>query len=159
MAERQLMDTAAQSSLERNRTGQSQNWESPSGERRGTVTPLKTYQSASGRPCRSYRQTLTFGNNTRTAEDTACRRADGQWYSIYVDSSAGHGSFQQRKRLPHYRRYGPDDFLVDMFYGIGFVGFHHAGHHHRFGYHRWPYHGHNHFRRGLSVGYGVRIGG
>jgi surface antigen len=159
--EQKLIDDAAQTSLERNRSGQSLNWAAPDGTSRGTVTPLRTYTTASGQPCRRYQQTLTVAGDTRVSEDTACRRADGRWISIHVDAAAGHQTFVSRAPVDHYRYDGHDAFLFGLLYGTTIAGIHHGpyrGHWGHHGYRRWPYRGHRYFRPGLSFGYGVQIG-
>jgi surface antigen len=43
------------------------------------VTPVRTYQSASGQYCREYQQTITVGGQMHQAYGTACRQPDGNW--------------------------------------------------------------------------------
>ena len=78
-ADRQKMQKTAQASLEKNQTGQTASWTNPDSGNRGTVTPTKTYQTASGQNCREYQQTVTVDGKTEEASGTACRQADGTW--------------------------------------------------------------------------------
>ena len=77
--DREKMQKTAQTSLENNRTGQSASWSNPDNGNSGTVTPTKTYQTASGQNCREYQQTVTVGGKTEEAWGTACRQPDGTW--------------------------------------------------------------------------------
>ena len=43
------------------------------------MTPTRTFQTASGQPCREYQQTVTIGGKTEEAYGTACRQPDGTW--------------------------------------------------------------------------------
>ncbi len=69
----------AQSALESNPVGQASTWSNPDSGHSGTITPVKTYQTAQGDPCREYQQTVTIGGRTETAYGRACRQADGSW--------------------------------------------------------------------------------
>ncbi len=65
--------------LNDNRTGEARTWVNPDTGYRYTVTPTRTYESASA-PCREFRLDATIGN--RSDEDvygTACLQADGSW--------------------------------------------------------------------------------
>ncbi len=78
-ADRLAMQRTSQKALERNRSGQSSGWSNPDSGHRGTVTPTRTYQTASGRPCREYQQTVTIDGKTERAYGRACRQPDGSW--------------------------------------------------------------------------------
>ncbi len=69
----------AQSALESNPVGQASTWSNPDSGHSGSITPVKTYQTAAGDPCREYQQTVTIGGRTETAYGRACRQADGSW--------------------------------------------------------------------------------
>ncbi len=73
------MQRTSQKALERNRSGQSSGWSNPDSGHRGTVTPTRTYQTAAGRPCREYQQTVTIDGKTERAYGRACRQPDGSW--------------------------------------------------------------------------------
>ncbi|MGB0630555.1 MAG: RT0821/Lpp0805 family surface protein [Alphaproteobacteria bacterium] len=77
--DRQKMQNTAQKSLENNKAGQTANWSNPDSGNRGSVTPTKTYQTASGQNCREYQQTVTVDGKTEEAWGTACRQPDGTW--------------------------------------------------------------------------------
>lgn len=78
-ADRLAMRSTSQDALERNQVGQSSTWSNPDSGNSGTVTPTRTYQTASGDPCREYQQTVTIDGKTEQAFGRACRQADGSW--------------------------------------------------------------------------------
>ena len=78
-ADRLYAQRSAQSALESNQVGQASTWSNPDSGHSGTITPVKTYQTAQGDPCREYQQTVTIGGRTETAYGRACRQADGSW--------------------------------------------------------------------------------
>lgn len=65
--------------LENNKTGQRSGWSNPDSGNSGSVTPQRTYETASGQPCREFQQTVTVGGKTQTAYGTACRDENGDW--------------------------------------------------------------------------------
>lgn len=69
----------AAQTLERNRVNQPASWVNPDTGNRVTVTPTRTYQSASGQTCREYDTTVTIDGRREKAHGTACREADGSW--------------------------------------------------------------------------------
>lgn len=70
---------AAHEAFESHRTGQPSVWENPDSGNRGSVTPTRTYQLASGQYCREYTQDIYIGGEKHQTYGTACRRADGTW--------------------------------------------------------------------------------
>ncbi len=74
-----FMQRTARQALETNRTGVSSTWNNPDSGHSGTVTPTRTFQTASGQFCREYQQTVTIGGRTESAYGTSCRQADGSW--------------------------------------------------------------------------------
>ena len=78
-ADRLAMERTSQGALETNRTGQASSWQNPDSGHGGTVTPTKTYQTASGANCREYQQTVTIDGKTERAHGRACRQSDGTW--------------------------------------------------------------------------------
>jgi surface antigen len=70
---------ATQRSLEVTPTGQTVTWQNPDSGHSGTVTPVKTYQTAAGQYCREFQQTVTIDGKTQQAYGTACRQPDGTW--------------------------------------------------------------------------------
>ena len=78
-ADRLYMERNARDTLERSRTGQTSSWRNPDSGHSGTLTPTRSFQTASGQPCREYQQTVTIGGRTENAYGTACRQAEGSW--------------------------------------------------------------------------------
>ena len=54
-------------------------WRDPDRGQSGTITPMRTYQTASGQYCREYQQTAIIGGEAHRAYGTACRQPDGSW--------------------------------------------------------------------------------
>ena len=78
-ADRLSMQRTVHQTLETNRTGATATWNNPDSGHSGTVTPTRTFQTASGQFCREYQQTVTIGGKTESAYGTSCRQADGSW--------------------------------------------------------------------------------
>lgn len=74
-----FMQRTAQRALEGNRTGATSTWRNPDSGHRGTVTPMRTFETASGQFCREFQQPVTIGGNTESAFGTSCRQPDGSW--------------------------------------------------------------------------------
>jgi surface antigen len=64
--------------LETVRTGVPSSWRNPDTGNRYTVTPVQTYDTASG-PCREYIVDAMIGGRTEKVYGTACRQPDGSW--------------------------------------------------------------------------------
>ncbi len=77
--DRRMMEESAQYALERNRTDQPSQWRNPDSGHYGTITPKRTYQTAEGRYCREYQQTVIIGGEEQQAYGHACRQPDGTW--------------------------------------------------------------------------------
>lgn len=108
-----LIVEATQQALEINKVGESSNWNNPANGHLGTVTPTRTYENEHRRPCRDFQQTATIDGRTRFAFDSACRTADGPWYSLHHDSLAeaiGHGNALTRPYDPFNDRYYRDPY-------------------------------------------------
>ena len=73
------MHRTNQVALEQNRSGVPSEWRNPDSGASGTVTPQRTYQTATGQYCREFQQTVTIGAKTENAYGTACRQPDGSW--------------------------------------------------------------------------------
>lgn len=71
----------AYTSLENNQTNQPTSWQNPDSGNAYTVTPTKTYNSASGGPCRDYTTEVVIDGRRETATGTACRE-NGSWRVI-----------------------------------------------------------------------------
>jgi surface antigen len=78
-ADRAQASAAASQALESTPSGQSVAWRNPDSGHSGVVTPVRTYQSATGQPCREYTQTITVGGERQQSYGTACRQRDGSW--------------------------------------------------------------------------------
>lgn len=78
-ADRAYAHRAAQQSLEQAPSGQATGWKNPDSGNSGTYTPTRTYETAGGRYCREYQQTVNVGGQTQRAYGTACRQPDGSW--------------------------------------------------------------------------------
>jgi len=76
MDETDRMKTAA--ALEDVRTGVPSAWRNPDTGYEYTVTPTRTYESASG-PCREYAVDAVIGGKKEKVYGTACRQPDGSW--------------------------------------------------------------------------------
>lgn len=70
----------AYNTFEHNQTNQPTSWKNPDSGRAYTVTPTKTYDSASG-PCREYTTEVVIDGRRETATGTACRE-NGSWRVI-----------------------------------------------------------------------------
>ena len=77
--DRAAMQRTSQRAMEKAKTGSRTKWSNPDSGNRGSITPTKTYKTASGQYCREYQQTVTVGGRTQEAYGTACRRPDGTW--------------------------------------------------------------------------------
>jgi surface antigen len=77
--DKKLAAETAQRAMETSPTGKSATWRNPDNGHYGTVTPVKTYQSANGSYCREYQQTVTIDGKQENANGTACRQPDGSW--------------------------------------------------------------------------------
>jgi surface antigen len=77
--DKKLAAEAAQKALETAPTGRPVAWQNPDNGHSGTVTVVKTYQTASSSYCREYQQTVTINGKQEKAYGTACRQPDGSW--------------------------------------------------------------------------------
>lgn len=81
-ADRMNMRAARSESLESGFTGESSGWSNPDTGNSGQVTPVRTYQNASGQYCREFQQEITIGGETEQGFGTACRQANGSWQIV-----------------------------------------------------------------------------
>lgn len=72
----------SQRALENAQPGETLPWSNPQSGNRGTITPSGYYQTANGRYCREYQQTITVGGRTEQGQGTACRQPDGTWQIV-----------------------------------------------------------------------------
>lgn len=70
---------SALTAFETTPSGQTSIWRNPTNGHWGTLTPTRTYQDASGRYCREYRQTVTLGGQEHQGNGSACREPDSVW--------------------------------------------------------------------------------
>ena len=77
--DRKLAAETAQRALETAPTGQAMPWRNPDTGNSGYVTPVRTYQAASGAYCREYQQEIVVGGKNQQGFGTACRQPDGSW--------------------------------------------------------------------------------
>ena len=78
-ADQAYLANNAQSTLETAPTGLSSSWVNPDSGNSGSLTPTKTYATATGQPCREYVSTVTIDGQTEEVYGTACREPDGTW--------------------------------------------------------------------------------
>ena len=77
--DREAAAKAAQHSLETAPSGKATEWKNPDSGNHGSITPTRTYQTASGQYCREYQQKVVVGGQEQEAYGTACRQSDGSW--------------------------------------------------------------------------------
>ena len=68
--------------LEHAEDGQSIRWNDPNQGTQYQVTPVKTYQSNTGRYCREYTTSSVIGGRVQETYGTACRQPDGSWQLV-----------------------------------------------------------------------------
>jgi surface antigen len=68
--------------LEYTPSGSSTPWRNPDTGHYGSVTPIETYETASGAYCREFQHQAQIGGRTRGVYGTACRTPDGQWQMV-----------------------------------------------------------------------------
>jgi len=71
---------AALTAFESTPSGQTSIWRNPANGHWGTLTPTRTFQDASGRYCREYRQTVTIGGQEHQGNGSVCREPDAVWH-------------------------------------------------------------------------------
>ena len=80
-ADRLYLQQATYSALEYNPTGTASTWNNPDSGHYGSVTPLRTYKTAS-QDCREYEQHIIINGQDQIGYGTACRQPDGRWKII-----------------------------------------------------------------------------
>ena len=78
---RLLSGTVAQT-LETGRSGRTVAWTDPDTRGRASVTPVRTYRTASGQYCREFTTTGNIGGYEEDLYGTACRMPDGSWQRV-----------------------------------------------------------------------------
>jgi len=88
--DRSLVERIVNQALETQISGTPVEWRNPDSGSRGTVTPVRTYRSESGKWCREYTlTTVADDGSARRRRAIACREADGKWKKraeLYLDS-------------------------------------------------------------------------
>jgi surface antigen len=77
--DKRMAAEAAHRAMESAPTGKPVAWQNPDSGHSGTVTPTRTYQTASGNYCRDYQTTVLIDGKQERATGTACRQPDGSW--------------------------------------------------------------------------------
>jgi surface antigen len=77
--DKEMAAQASQKALESGQSGKAVAWKNPDTGNSGSLTPVRTYQAASGQYCREYTQTVTIDNRPQQSYGTACRQPDGSW--------------------------------------------------------------------------------
>ena len=77
--DKRMAAEAQQKALESAPSGAPVSWQNPDNGHKGTVTPIKTFQSSSGQYCREFQSDVTIGDQNEKAYGTACRQPDGSW--------------------------------------------------------------------------------
>jgi surface antigen len=81
-ADRLYASRAEYNALEYTPSGSSTAWRNPDTGHYGSVTPIETYETASGDYCREFQHQAQIGGRTRDVFGTACRTPDGQWQLV-----------------------------------------------------------------------------
>ena len=81
-ADRREANRAAMQAFDTAPSGQSVAWRNPDSGNSGTITPTRTYQTASGQYCREFQQTVTIGGESQQAFGRACRQPNGSWQIV-----------------------------------------------------------------------------
>ena len=81
-ADRREAQRAAMQAFDTAPSGQSVAWRNPDSGNSGSITPTRTYQTASGQYCREFQQTVTIGGETQQAFGRACRQPSGSWQIV-----------------------------------------------------------------------------
>ena len=76
--DKRMAAEAQQRALESAPTGKPVAWTNPDSGHSGTVTPVRTYESA-GVYCREFQNEVTIDGKKENAYGTACRQPDGSW--------------------------------------------------------------------------------
>lgn len=71
-----------QNVMEATPTGRSVNWQNPDNGNTYTVTPTRTYRTATNGDCRDYDAWVFIDGYERKVTGTACRKPDGAWQQV-----------------------------------------------------------------------------
>ncbi len=78
-ADRAHLGRATYYGLESTPSGEVSEWYNPDSGHSGWIEPTRAWESASGRYCREYPQTIRVGGRRKRGYGTACRQRDGSW--------------------------------------------------------------------------------
>jgi surface antigen len=81
-ADRLYASRAEYQALEYTPSGASAAWRNPDTGHYGSITPIETYETASGDYCREFQHRAEIGGRTQNVYGTACRTPDGQWQAV-----------------------------------------------------------------------------
>lgn len=77
--DRAYLEETTRDTLEYGRTGETKKWHNPDSGHSGTVTPVRTYETASATPCRTFETAVLIDGASEVATGEACRQPDGSW--------------------------------------------------------------------------------
>ena len=80
--DRMKASAAENEALEFYKDGSTRKLNNPNTGNSGSVTPKRTFQTASGENCREYEHTIMIDGKSEIAKGTACRKLDGTWHVI-----------------------------------------------------------------------------
>lgn len=80
--DRRTAAATTQQALNNQPSGTTTQWKNPDSGNSGSVTPVRTYQTATGQYCREFEQTVTIGGKPQKSYGTACRQPDGSWQIV-----------------------------------------------------------------------------
>ena len=80
--DRRTAAATTQQALNDKPSGTTTAWRNPDSGNSGSVTPVRTYQTATGQYCREFEQTVTIGGKPQKSYGTACRQPDGSWQIV-----------------------------------------------------------------------------
>lgn len=76
--DRQTAYNTDQAALEHNADGETSTWSNPNNNTGGSITPVRSVQTAQG-TCRKYEKSVMVDGKLEQTTGTACRNADGLW--------------------------------------------------------------------------------
>jgi surface antigen len=76
---RQEADQARNRALEYELSGQTLRWRDPDMRAQVSVTPIRTYRTATGGFCREYREVRTFASHREIEQGLSCRVGNRRW--------------------------------------------------------------------------------
>lgn len=77
--DKQAIAEARSSALERKISGTEVSWTNPDSGNFGTMIPVKTWRTKTGRYCREFEESITIDGAVNVERGVACRTEDGKW--------------------------------------------------------------------------------